>query len=74
VDEWARADATPAEEEITRIRRLIGRVKGDMTRLSDPERARVDEAVTVIRKHRAVSLGMPSVLTTPPSPASEALA
>ena len=25
VDEWARADATPAEEEITRIRRLIGR-------------------------------------------------
>jgi hypothetical protein len=74
VDEWARADATPAEEEITRIRRLIGRVKADMTGLSDPERARVDEAVTVIRKHRAVSLGMPSVRTPPPSPASEALA
>ncbi len=72
VDEWARADATPAEEEITRIRRLIGRVKGDMTRLSDPERVRIDEAVTVIRKHRAVSLGMPSVRITPPSPASEA--
>ena len=72
VDEWARADATPAEEEITRIRRLIGRVKGDMTRLSDPERAQVDEAVTVIRKHRAVSLGMPSVRITPPSPATEA--
>src|SRR6266702_1656466 len=74
VDEWARADATPAEEEITRIRRLIGRVKGDMTRLSDPERARIGEAVTVIRKHRAMSLGMPSVRITPPSPASEALA
>ena len=74
VDEWARADATPAEEEITRIRRLIGRVQGDMTRLSDPERARIDEAVTVIRKHRAVSLGMPSVHVTTPSPASEALA
>ena len=72
VDEWARADATPAEEEITRIRQLIGRVQGDMTRLSDPERARIDEAVTVIRKHRAVSLGMPSVRITPPSPASEA--
>ena len=72
VDEWARADATPAEEEITRIRRLTGRVKDDMTRLSDPERARVDEAVTVIRKHRAVSLGMPSVRTTPPSHPSEA--
>jgi len=74
VDEWARADATPAEEEITRIRRLIGRVKGDMSRLSDPERAQIDEAVTVIRKHRAVALGMPSVRITPPSPASEASA
>ena len=73
VDEWARADATPAEEEITRIRRLISRVKGDIARLSDPERARIDEAVTVIRKHRAVSLGMPSVRITTPSPASEAL-
>ena len=72
VDEWARADATPAEEEITRIRRLIGRVKGDMTRLTSAERAQVDEAVTVIRKHRAVALGMPSVRITPPSPASEA--
>ncbi len=30
VDEWARADATPAEEEITRIRRLITRIKGDI--------------------------------------------
>ena len=72
MDEWARADATPAEEGITRIRRRIGRVKGDMTRLSDPERARIDEAVTVIRKHRAVALGMPSVRITRPSPASEA--
>jgi hypothetical protein len=45
-----------------------------MTRLSDPERARIDEAVTVIRKHRAVALGMPSVRATPPSPGSEALA
>ena len=70
----ARADATPAEEEITRIRRLIGRVKSDITKRSDPERAQVDEAVTVIRKHRAVALGMPSVRISPPSPASEALA
>ena len=74
VDEWARADATPAEEEITRIRRLIGRINGDITQLTGAERAQVDEAVTVIRKHRAVSLGMPSVHLTTPSPASEALA
>jgi integrase len=74
VDEWARADATPAQEEITQIRRLIGRIKGDITKLSDSERAQVDEAVTMIRKHRAVSLGMPSVRNTTLSPASEALA
>ena len=27
VDDWARADATPAREEITRIRRLISQIK-----------------------------------------------
>jgi integrase len=65
VDEWARADATPAQDEITRIRRLIGRIKGDIAQLPADRRARVDEAVTVIRKHRAVNLGMPAV---PPAP------
>ncbi len=74
VDDWARADATPADEEITRIRRLIGRIKGDITQLPGAERARIDEAVTVIRKHRAVSLGMPGIRAAPPAPASQALA
>jgi hypothetical protein len=70
IDEWARADATPAAEEITRIRRLIGRINGDITQLSDPERAQI----TMIRRHRAVSLGMPSVRVTTFPPAKEALA
>jgi hypothetical protein len=74
VDEWARADATPAAEEITRIRRLIGRIKDDITCLSDPERAQIEEAVTMIRRHRAVSLGMPSVRVTTSPPANKALA
>ena len=73
VDEWARADATPAEEEITRIRRLISRINGDITKLTGAERAQVDDAVTVIRKHRAVSLGMPSARDIAPPPAREAL-
>jgi Phage integrase family len=30
VDDWARAAATPAEEEITHIRRLITRIKNDL--------------------------------------------
>jgi integrase len=65
VDDWARADATPAEEEITRIRRLISRIQGDLDALPAAERAHVDQAVTVIRKHRAVSLGMPAVRAAP---------
>ena len=73
VDDWARADATPAQEEITRIRRLISRINGDIAQLPDTERAQVDEAVPVIRKHRAVNLGMPPLRVAPPSPACEAI-
>ena len=73
VDEWARADALPTEEEISRIRRLINRIKGDITQLTNAERAQIDEAITVIRKHRAVNLGMPSIRLHPASPTSEAL-
>jgi len=72
IDEWARADATPAAEEITRIRRLTGRINGDITQLSDPERAQIKEAVAMIRRHRAVSLSMPSVRVTTSAPAKEA--
>ena len=71
VDEWARADATPAEEEITRIRRLITRIKGDIAELDDGQRAQIDEAVAVVRRHRAahaVPLGMPAVRAAAPAP------
>jgi hypothetical protein len=74
VDEWARAAATPTEEEISRIRRLINRINGDITALNDTERAQIDEAVAVIRRHRAVSLGMPTMRASLPTPAREALA
>ena len=71
VDEWARADATPAGEEIVRIRRLIARIKGDIAELDDAERARIDEAVAVVRRHRAahaVPLGIPAVRAAAPAP------
>lgn len=61
VDEWARADATPAQEEITRIRRLINRIKGDLAELGGTENTAIDEAIAVLRKHRAVNLAMPAV-------------
>jgi integrase len=71
VDEWARADATPAEEEITRIRRLINRIKGDIAELDETERAQIDDAVAVVRRHRAahaVPLGMPAIRAAAPAP------
>ena len=77
VDEWARADALPSTEEITRVRRLISRIKGDIAQLPAAERTQINEAVTVVRRHRAVHLGMPAAriaLTTLASPRTEALA
>lgn len=81
VDEWARADATPTDEEITRIRRLINRIKGDIAELDDAQRARIDDAVAVVRRHHgayAVPLGMPTLRSTAsaslPTAAPEAIA
>jgi len=70
VDDWARADATPTEEEITRIRRLINRINGDVAELGETERARIEDAVAVVRRHRAahaVPLGMPTVRVAAPA-------
>jgi hypothetical protein len=71
VDEWARADATPTDEEITRIRRLINRIKGDIAELGDTERAQIDDAVAIVRRHRAahtVPIGMPALPSAAPAP------
>ena len=74
VDEWARADATPSQQEITRIRALITRINGDLDQASDTERAAIDEAVTVMRRHRGVSLGMPTIRGITPDIVPEATA
>ena len=69
VEEWARADATPAQEEITRIRHLITRIKADVADLNEAGQAQIGEAVAVIRRHRAahtVPLGMPALRTAAP--------
>lgn len=60
-DEWARAEATPSEEEIRRVRRLIGRVTEDVDQLTDAERAEIQEAAQVVRKTRQGFLGMPRI-------------
>jgi len=65
LDDWARREAMPSEEEIGRIRRLITRVKAGLNDLDDDDRAGVEEAVEVIRRHRAVSIGMPQSRRVP---------
>ncbi|HET8659185.1 MAG TPA: hypothetical protein VFM55_09325 [Micromonosporaceae bacterium] len=66
IDDWARAEAAPSDEEITRIRRLIGRISGDLDALTDAERGQIEQAITTVRRHRAVALGLPKV--RPPLP------
>nr|AGS49992.1 membrane protein [uncultured bacterium esnapd26] len=51
----------PSDEEITRVRRLIRRVKEDLDSLSAEERDQIARAVAVVRKNRAVPLGMPRI-------------
>ncbi|MGW5748514.1 tyrosine-type recombinase/integrase [Amycolatopsis sp. NPDC003861] len=62
-DEWARDEALPSDQEITRIRRLINRMKGDLDELTDEDRAQIEDAVAVVRRNRSklVSLGMPRI-------------
>jgi hypothetical protein len=51
----------PSEEEITRIRRLINRIKTTLDDLTSQERSEIDQAVAAVRRHRAISLGMPRI-------------
>jgi hypothetical protein len=50
----------PSGEEITRVRRLIARVKAGLDDLTDEERAQIEESVTVVHKalNRVVGLGL----------------
>ena len=61
IDDWARAEATPSTEEITRIRRLIARITTDLDDLSPDDRTHIERAVTAVRRHRGVTLGMPTI-------------
>ena len=62
-DEWAKNEAMPSGNEISRIRRLIDRMKNDLDELTDDERTQIDEAIAVVHRGRAkvVGLGIPRV-------------
>ncbi|MFG2631183.1 transposase [Streptomyces sp. NPDC048473] len=61
-DSWAKSEAMPSDEEITRVRRLVKRVRDDLDDLTDEDRTQIKDAVTVVRRTRQiVSLGLPRV-------------
>jgi len=68
VDRRAAADAMPSAEEITRLCALINRITAGLGTLPAGERADVDGAVAVVRRHRTVMLGMPRCPAPTPRP------
>ncbi|MET9607066.1 site-specific integrase [Streptomyces sp. NPDC006512] len=61
-DSWAKAEAMPSDEEITRVRRLVHRVREDLEDLTDEDKLHIQDAVSVVRRtRRVVALGLPRV-------------
>jgi integrase len=58
-DAWAKREALPSEEEISRVRRLIRKIKTELESLTDAEQAEIREAVSLVRRSRQINLGMP---------------
>jgi integrase len=52
LEEWARRDAMPSDEEIESVRRLIADCEGELEELDPPERARITELVQTLRRGR----------------------
>ena len=65
IDDWVLSQAMPSEEEIGRIRSLIASVSAGLDHLEAAERASTEQAIEVIRAHRAVALAMPRVRRVP---------
>jgi len=62
LDDWARTQALPSEEEIRRIRALIDQAEAHLGQLTEDERSGLQEAARLVRRGRqAVSLGMPQI-------------
>ncbi|MFJ8376992.1 transposase [Streptomyces sp. NPDC094461] len=62
-DDWAKVEALPSDEEISRVRRLIRRVKDSVDELGDEERSEIEQATALVRRARnsVVHLGLPSI-------------
>lgn len=62
LEDWARAEALPSEEEIRRMRDLVHRVEEHLEQLTPAEQADISTSVSAVRRTRRVtSLGMPTI-------------
>jgi len=62
LDDWARREALPSEEEIRRVKSLVHRVAEHLEQLTPAEQADIATAVSAVRRTRQVTtLGMPSI-------------
>jgi len=62
LDDWARTEALPSEEEIRRVKSLVHRVAEHLEQLTPAEQADIATAVSAVRRTRQVTtLGMPSI-------------
>jgi len=62
LDDWARTEALPSEEEIRRVKSLVHRVAKHLEQLTPAEQADIATAVSAVRRTRQVTtLGMPSI-------------
>jgi integrase len=67
LEEWAKAEAMPSDEEIARLRQLIRRAEHDLDQLGEADRRQITQAVEVVRAtRRTVHLGTPGI--RPPLP------
>jgi hypothetical protein len=62
LQDWAKDQLTPRDQEIAQLRGLINRIEADLSDLSSEDQARINEAITVIRTTRqTVHLGFPAI-------------
>ena len=64
LEDWARRDAMPSDEEIESVRRLIGNCEAELEELDPSARARIAELVQTLRRgRRGLSDAVPVELT-----------
>jgi hypothetical protein len=73
LEDWARTEALPSEEEIGRVKDLVRLVEEHLEQLTAAEQVDIAAAVSAVRRTRLVTdLGMPGISRQPdPSPPLE---